>query len=243
MSLPASRRDIKPEWFAGAARGVRWGCAVMSLLASTSVMTGPVAAQRADDGGAASMAFDIPPQPLSDALYQYTSVTGIDILVPSDLLSQRRSSGVSGVRRPDDALAALLSDSGLMPRQTGANAFTLVPAPARRTAAHVPRHLRYSGALQAAVTKVLCRLPETGPASFRVAARLWVGPSGEVTRVGLLGSTGDADRDAALAGVFKQVVIGEPPSSDVPQPTTVVVRRGPETAAECQALAAARAAP
>jgi hypothetical protein len=146
-----------------------------------------------------------------------------------------------GAQLPEDALRALVAGSGLVPRNTGVRAFTLVPAPAPATAAHLPRNPQYSAALQAAVTKVLCQLHETRPGGYRIAARLWVGPSGQVTRIGFLGSTGDAERDAVLASLFKQVVVAEPPPANLPQPTTVVILPRQETAEGCRVSAAGKA--
>jgi len=181
--------------------------------------------------------FDIAAEPLSDALYAFSSVTGIEVLVPGDMLARRHSAGVTGTLLPGDALRILLAGTGLIPRATGASAFTLVPdTPGTNpAAAHIPRYPQYSAALQAAVTGALCRLRETRPGGYRVAARLWVGPSGAVTRVGFLGSTGDADRDAMLAGLLGRLVISEPPPANLPQPTTMVVLPRPENAPDCRA--------
>ena len=226
MMFHRGRREFKPNKAIGAAFSLRFGEAVIPIFVLTLTVTFPVAAQNAgrDDvnSGKAAIAFDIPAQPLSDALYAYSSVTGIDILVPGEMLVRRQSSAITGLLAPEDALRALLSDTGLVPRYTGSGAFTLAPDPSTTTA-RIPRYPQYSAALQAAVTNVLCQLRETRPGGYRVAARLWVGPTGEVTRVGLLGTTGDAGRDAVLADLLRRVVIGEPPPANLLQPTTVVV--------------------
>jgi hypothetical protein len=184
----------------------------------------PVAAQSVGEDGRSSAAFDIPGQPLSEALYSYSSVTGIEVLVPREILAHRQSSSVLGMLTPGAALQALLAGSGLIPHAMGPNAFTLVPGtPERSVTSRVPRFPQYSTALQAAVTRVLCQLRETRPGGYRVAARLWVSPSGKVTHVGMLGSTGDVNRDEALSALLMRVVVGVPPPANLPQPTTVVV--------------------
>jgi hypothetical protein len=226
-------REFKPDKIMNAVRGLR--CAAITVCALTLIPAFSAVAQDAAREGSArpAITFDIPTQPLSDALYTYSSTTGIEILVPGDMLARRRSSAVAGVLTPEDALRALLSGTGLVPRYTGPGAFTLafaVPDPS--VAARIPRYPHYSAALQAAVTDVLCQLRETRPGGYRAAARLWVGPAGQVTRVGFLGTTGDADRDAALTGLLERVAIGEPPPANLPQPTIVVILPR-QDAAEC----------
>ncbi len=179
----------------------------------------------------APIKFDIPAQPLSDALYIYSSVTGIEILIPGDMVLRLRSFPVTGTFPPEDALRGLLAGTGLAPRNTGTNAFTLVPDTRNTTTtALVPRYPQYSAALQASVTSALCRLRETRPGGYRVAVRLWVSSTGAVKRVGFLGTTGDADRDAILAGLLGRLVINERPPADLHQPTTVVVLPRRDTA-------------
>lgn len=239
MVVQGAECEFEPGWNVGVVLGFRFGRTAISACAFALAATFAVAApdQGLDGAGfpKVPVRFDIPAQPLSDALYLYSSVTDIEILVPAEMLVRRRSSGITGLLLPADALRALLAGTGLVPRSAGASAFTLVPATpdAMGTAAHIPRYPQYSAALQAAVTSALCRLRETRPGGYRAAARLWVGPSGAVTRVGFLGTTGDADRDAMLAGLLARLVISEPPPANLPQPTTVVVLPRPETAADC----------
>lgn len=176
------------------------------------------------DRAAAALDFHIASQPLSDALYAYSAVTGVEVLIPGDVLANRRSPSVSGLLTPDTALNALLAGSGLVPRAAGPNAITLVPGVSNRsTTGRVPRFPQYSAELQAAVTKVLCQLHETQPGGYRVAVRLWVNPAGEVTQVGVLGTTGDVNRDKTLSTLLKHVAIGVAPPSGLVQPTTLVV--------------------
>ncbi|WP_051334457.1 STN domain-containing protein [Bradyrhizobium sp. Ai1a-2] len=215
-------RKFKPDRTVGV-----WLGQAAPLVFALMIGLLPVAAQSGGEdrrSSAAPVAFDIPGQPLSDALYTYSSVTGIEVLVPREILAHRQSSSVLGMLTPGAALRALLAGSGLIPRAMGPNAFTLVPGtPERSVTSRVPRFPQYSTALQAAVTRVLCQLRETRPGGYRIAARLWVSPSGEMTRVGILGSTGDINRDAALSALLMRVVVDVPPPANLPQPTTVVV--------------------
>ncbi|MBB4198999.1 hypothetical protein CCR94_17875 [Rhodoblastus sphagnicola] len=214
------------------------------MLASTIT----VAAQKSNEIKQAHFGipvqFDIPAQPLADALYAYSSVTGIEILVPGDMLTRFRTSAITGMLTPEDALRILLAGTSLAPHGIGDGSITLVPNASAVSSAPIraPRYPEYSAALQWAVTKALCQFRETRPGGFRVVARLWVGPGGEVTRVQFLGATGDADRDTALAGLLKQVVVGQPPPADLSQPSTVLVLPH-QAKEECRMIRGAGATP
>ena len=183
------------------------------------------------------VSFDIPRQVLGDALYAYSSATGIEILVPENLIIERRSAAISGLFTPEEALRQLLMGSGLVSRFTGNNAFTLVPG-APTTVPQTfstPRYSNYSAALQAAVTGVLCRFRRAWPQDSRFAVRLWVAPSGAVQQVKFLDTTGDEGDKATLQALLQRMVVDEVPPLDLSQPTTLLIlpRRD---AAECVAM-------
>lgn len=175
-----------------------------------------------------SASLSIPAQTLADALYTYSSVMGIEILVPGDLVAGRRSNAVSGTFTPTDALNALLKGTGLAPRYTQFGAFTLAPAEQSkaRSQAWTPDYPDYSAALQQAVTQTLCRLDQHKSDPRRTLLRLWVAPSGAVTRVSVTGVSDDARPDARLAGLLGQLVIQPPPPVGLSQPSTLVVQPG-----------------
>lgn len=183
-----------------------------------------------DRSGEKSANLSIAAQALADALYSYSSVTGIEILVPGDLVTGRRSNAVSGTFTPTDALNTLLKGTGLAPRYTQFGAFTLAPAEQNkaRSQAWTPDYPDYSAALQQAVTRTLCRLDQHKSDPHRMLLRLWVAPSGAVTRVSLTGVSDDARPDARLAGLLGQLVIQPPPPVGVSQPSTMVVQPGQE---------------
>ena len=172
----------------------------------------------------------IPAQALADALYNYSSVTGIEILVPGDLVAGRRSNSVSGTLTPTDALNALLKGTGLVPHYTQFGAFTLTRVKQSKAAsqAWTPDYPDYSAALQQAVTRMLCRLDRPNADPHRMLLRLWVAPSGAVARVSVLGESDDVKRDARLAGLLGQLVIQPPPPAGLTQPSTMLVRAGHE---------------
>jgi hypothetical protein len=121
-----------------------------------------------------------------------------------------------------------------IPRQilAGANAFTFVATASAAEMFTTPRYSEYSTALQAALTSVLCRFRQTWPLDYRLA----VAPSGAVQYVKFLDTTGDAGRDAVLEALFRRVVVGEAPPSNLSQPTTVLILPRRDAAAECLAM-------
>ncbi|MFT3804823.1 MAG: TonB-dependent receptor [Burkholderiaceae bacterium] len=84
-------------------------------------------------GGAAPLAaaqaarFDIPAQPLADALRRFADQTGVQLVFSPGLTADRRSSALQGDYEPDQALRQLLRGSGLTLRRDGAT-WTVVSA-------------------------------------------------------------------------------------------------------------------
>src|SRR6202012_977937 len=78
---------------------------------------------------AESADFNIPAQPLEDALITYATVTGVEVFVDHALISGRRSSPLRGVYGFEAGLRQLLTGSGLDLRRGAAHAYTLVVPP------------------------------------------------------------------------------------------------------------------
>lgn len=195
---------------------------------------GPAQGQRQSPGAAA---YDIPSQNLAAALSAYASTSGVQVLYETTLTVGRRSTAVNGVLTADAALAALLAGSGLVGRRTDVDAITVIPEqPERLTAwvAPVPPDRRFLGALQARILGALCGSPDIRPGTYRAALQLWITPAGAVSRAGLLGSTGDARRDALLIGALHDVAIGAQPPAGMWQPVIMtIVPHAPREGAEC----------
>lgn len=182
------------------------------------------------------IAFDIPAQPLAPALDAYSAATGIVAVYNGNLAVGRQSGRVRGRYSPDLALRLLLSDSGLVAQYTARTAFVLVPAPAEAVVVKTPSTIalaalarqnageqRYSGLVQSGINQVLCAGPETRPGDYRLAMRFRIGPSGEITNLKLLSSTGDRQRDAAVIGTLRGASVGESPPSSMAQPFTMIM--------------------
>lgn len=196
-----------------------------------------VAAATATAHEAVERDYDIPAQPLEAALKAYTVVSGAQLLYETALTAGRRSSEVKGRLGSDSALQALLAGSGLTGRRTDVDAFIIVPVPAEQAGGSLPvvaPDARFLGALQTGVVDALCRNPQTRPGAYRIALELWVAPSGRVQRAGLIGSTGDGVRDAALISALQSATIPLAPPSGVPQPFVLAIAsRTPADTGDC----------
>lgn len=186
--------------------------------------------------------FNIPSQPLADALYAYTAVTGVEALASGPLLVNRRSSGVHGMLTADEALHALLSGTGLTAGFVDTGSFTLTQTPpvASEALSDIPRYAFYSAMMQNAVKQALCRQPDTHPGYYTTAVQIWIDPSGGVMRAALVRSTGDAVRDKMLFDVFRTLSIGAPPPAGLPQPATLLILPRTQTS-DCAFAGGARA--
>jgi hypothetical protein len=180
------------------------------------------------------LVFDIPAQALREALFAYTDVTGLSILVDDEVTSGRRSAPVKGSFTPEDALKIVLTGTGLDFRYTAANAFTLVPSTGAASAHSAPRDdsrdETYFRTVQTAVKYILCSHAQTLPGQYRVVVQLWIGGSGVVLRSALLGSTGSPDRDQTLSEMLDGLPVGAPPPAGLPQPVTLVILPRPLSA-------------
>ncbi|WP_282247485.1 TonB-dependent receptor [Stenotrophomonas sp. PS02300] len=97
-------------------------------LASATAL--PALAQSGDTATqAATRQFDIPAQPLADALRSYMRQSGVQVAYPAALANGASSTAVHGALDAQAALAQLLQGSGLAPRALGPGAVTLERAP------------------------------------------------------------------------------------------------------------------
>src|SRR5882724_8006775 len=95
-----------------------------TLAVTTSLMVTPLSPVRAqpaalDLAQAGVQAFDIPPQPLADALIQFGRQAGLQISAETSLVQNLRTNGVAGTMGRDQALAMLLAGTGLTYRING----------------------------------------------------------------------------------------------------------------------------
>jgi hypothetical protein len=196
---------------------------VKVLVVATSISAWPGRPALAESIGARSkFDFNIPAQPLDQALEAFGATTRLQVLYETSLTAGRLSTEVRGPYPQDAALRLLLVGTGLDFNFTEDRAFTLVPAEA---SAPVARYSEFLGGVQSAVLGALCRRVETRPDASRLAFQFFVGGSGEITNLRLLGSPGVASRDAAIRDALQGTTL-KPPPIGMPQPITMVLRAG-----------------
>jgi len=222
--VPGSRISIAPA----AAGGLFLALCLGFLITGGE---GAIAAGDGQETGSGTIRFDIPSLPLGAALEIYARVAGREVLYDGALAAGHRSSPVAGLYAPVGALQILLAGTGLQARFEDADFFVLVPVPAGRPAqAAMPpaasqpaAQQRYYGRLQARLRAAFCRNSAVLPGGYRIAARLWIGASGEVLQEKRLASTGNAGLDRDLDAVLGGLTLDAPPPAGFAQPVTIVV--------------------
>lgn len=201
---------------------------LFSIMVAASIEAASAAEQARD--------FDLTAQPLASALDAFSVATGFMVVYNGDLTIGRNANPVLGRFPPKAALLMLLKGSGLAAEYTSPNAFVVIPSAGISDVVESPTAIamaalsrqdaierRYSGLIQQRINEALCSRRETMPGTYRAAISFQIGVSGEVTRLKLLSSTGDRERDDAIVGVAARAVIGEPPPPHLAQPLTMVV--------------------
>lgn len=197
-------------------------------------LAGPVIAAEnpSADGFGNSHLFDIPSQPLEDALYAFGAVTGIEVFADGSIVRGRRSSEIKGTFSAEDALRILLTGTDLNPRRISPRAVSLSVAQKDEAKGDVSRS--YSALLQNAVLRKLCPESSTRLGTYRLALQLWLDDFGRVEHLELLSSTGDRQRDLRVRNLIQGLSIERPPTS-LPQPVTMVILPRPaETSGDCR---------
>lgn len=218
-------------------------CALALAIGMSLAQAGPAAAPRPDasPARAAGMAFDLPAQPLAEALETFGAMTGWSGFYQADKVAGRRAPALAGRYPPEAALRLLLEGSGLAAHFTAPEAFVLEPggegAMAPAIAAAAPRDPVYDGLLQSRVREIFCRDARTMPDGWRVALSFQVDGEGRIARPMLLDSTGDATRDGAILQALREVRVGRPPPArNAAEPfVMLIVPRALAAARDCEA--------
>ena len=219
-------QKLKLDWDLRAVLGFRFGCAVISVLAST--LTATVAATgNAKQSVSGVIAFNIPSQPLGTALEIYARISRREVLYDGRLAAGRSSGLVDGLYKPEVALQILLAGTGLWADFKDADFFLVGLAPTEKTASRSDsrqsgENKRYYGRLQASLKAAFCG-NSVLPDSNRVAAQLWVGQQGQVLQVKKLGSSGNGELDQQVETVLRGLRLICPPPAGFAQPITIVI--------------------
>lgn len=181
------------------------------------------------------MQFDIPALPLQIALERFMSFTSYSGLYDSALTAGLHSPEIRGAMHPEAALRRMLSLSGLQVRYASPDTFSLVAASAESAgqttgsafaqgSESTEPERKYFAVVQSEVRAFFCRLPVTSSSSYRIALSLWIEPSGRVTKVHLLGTSGSPSRDASIrAGLHGMHLPSQPGHGEIRQPLTMIV--------------------
>jgi iron complex outermembrane recepter protein len=162
----------------GAAAMRGFFCGVL-MAASLADGGDAVAQQPSSEIAQQQVTFNIPPQPLSDALASFGRQSGMQVSVDGDLSRGVASPGVSGTMTPEQALARLLAGTGITYRMTGGNTALL-------------QRLQGSegGTLQLDPVQVQANLP---PPTATIGNLPPVAPGGQVAIGGREGFLGNRD--------------------------------------------------
>jgi hypothetical protein len=229
--------------------GKRASTSVMSLAAClmlwSALMLQSVRAQdagRTESASAEAIRFDLPAQPLAEALQAYGRVAELSVMAQTELLNGRVSAPVNGMYPVREALQRLLAGTGLEARFSGDNEAIIVPLPQQEQEAAPPPPSvmipwsaidgamsgngfdAYNAMVQTRLTEALCASAETRPGSYRLVLQMRIGDEGKVVAAKLVGSTGDATRDAAIAQAMQTLVLDAAPPDGLPQPVTILLR-------------------
>ena len=181
------------------------------------------------------IAFNIPAQPLNAALSQYADTSGQPALFPSAIVHARTSTAVQGVYSAEAALRILLQGTGLIADKRISSLghtfilkeATLASASPRNGMAELFSEDGYPGLLQMRVWQALCSNALTRPGNYTSLLRFYLETDGRLGGARLIGSSGDARRDAALLHTLRGVRIERLPPADIGrQPLTMMVAPG-----------------
>lgn len=235
-------RQARTRWFftAKVLLAACWCVAALQPTpAAAALAREPTAGQPVTGSAVRTFVFSIPAGPLREALRRYGDVTGMAVLVDDGLVAGRSASAVQGSKDAQQALRQLLDGSGLMPRYSGADAFTLElgQAPSPLPSAAQPLDLLTADVrmarLQQAVETALCASPAARPGDYRAALQLWFDPRGGVEKMRLLATTGSDTRDRAITAALGQMSQGDVDMHDVSPVTLLVSPRQPGSHVPC----------
>lgn len=179
--------------------------------------------------------FDIPSQPLAEALSTFAAQTGLQMLYDAPLATGRRSTAVSGGMSPRSALAMMLQGTGLSARFTSAGAVVVYASatsavtlnPLTAVAAPVVGGDRLQAAFLAYAEVARKRISDhvrgggrLTDAGYRISIRLWVAEDGRPIRADILSGSQDLARDQRFLDRVMSAPLPAPPSG-LPQPMRI----------------------
>lgn len=174
-------------------------------------------------------AYDIPAQPLEQAVERFSVISGWSVMYPGDLAAGRSSHALRASLPPLPALQALLQDSGVEAEVIGEQRVVLrrgMPSAAEHgVGAELPeaeRRRRYGG-LQQRLRAAFCDDPEIAPGRYAATLRFRIDGAGNVSEPELLSGSGSDRRDAHLLQAMQGLVLATETAA-LPQPVTLQIR-------------------
>lgn len=251
--MTASRSYVAGCGVTAGQRGVAQGLSgpgrfaiVLAALAIAGLCVAVAEERRAVDTPK-PITFHIAAQPLANALQLYGEQTGVQVLYESNSAIGRKSASVEGDFAPEDALNRLLAGTELKVQYIRPDAITLsLPSAeddkppvsplasadlslgtlrvrATSDGEDIGRLHDYSESVQIDIQKALQKNNRTRGGNYRAVLDLWIDPSRTVQRTELLRSTGDQERDTAVASALRGLTISRPAPTNTPQPVRVVI--------------------
>jgi hypothetical protein len=223
-----------------------------SWLAGLAIGAACIAVATADDHSKplGALKFDIPAEPLVEALQAYSLATGTQVMFESSTAAGYRSAALKGDFTAEAALQVMLADTDLKVRYTRASAITVAPA-AAPDIDEPPAHAlatadlalstltvsggatdntdkgrlgAYIGVIQADIQRALKNAAgKTRGSDYRGEAKLWIDQSRTIQRAELSSSNGEKDRDASLAAVLQGLILSQPAPPNMPQPIRFMI--------------------
>ncbi|MEA3390824.1 TonB C-terminal domain-containing protein [Sphingopyxis indica] len=214
------------------------GLLLVAAIVFTICMAGAAAAQTAP--AMQERRYDIPAQPVAQAIAEFATVSGVNIIYRQSLAGARQSTPLSGVYAAPAALRHLLQGTGLSARFTGPNSAVIFvegqPPPTDRagnavTASPSALHLdmaevraprlvgrrdpsAYNHYAQRVQTEIFERLKRDGAyegRSFRIEIAVSVDPTGRIDEVRLMRGSSEPDWDARVRQILFGTLISSPP--------------------------------
>nr|WP_258012947.1 STN domain-containing protein [Stenotrophomonas maltophilia] len=174
-------------------------------------------------------AYDIPAQPLEQAVERFSVISGWSVMYPGDLAAGRNSHQLRASLAPLPALQMLLQDTGIEAEVIGEQRVVLrrgTPSAAEPGVGaellDAERRRRY-GDLQQRLRAAFCDDPEIAPGRYAATLRFRVDGEGQAQQPELLSGSGSARRDARLLQALQGLVLA-PDAAALPQPVTLQIR-------------------
>lgn len=185
------------------------------------------AAVRAGDD--APRRFDIPSQPLEQAVERFSVISGWSVMYRGELAAGRTSHALQDTLPPAQALDRLLAGTGLGVAMAGPQRAVLQPdragsesALAMAPLADSDRQRRY-GQLQQHLRTAFCSDPLLAPGHYAATVAFRVDAGGQVEAVELREGSGERRRDERLRAALLALPLG-PDAADLPQPVVLHIQ-------------------